>query len=275
MWGLGAALVPTGLWSTFFEKTWLEVVRHRVALPGSPRLRIVQISDLHWNSGTVSEAFLSRVVRAAMAEHPDAVVITGDLIQVHTEAGEMDPLMRVLSTLTAPRGVFAVSGNHDCAADLRGLVNRLRTETEVQWLDEWSVDLGGVHLVGISDWQIGTPDPARALAGIPADRPRIVLQHNPDMAEELPPGWRIDLQLAGHMHGGQVALLRDVPGVLPSRYGAKYMSGLVRGPSHPVYVNRGIGGTIWPGSRLLARPEVTVLDLVEPNEADPGFNLSR
>jgi predicted MPP superfamily phosphohydrolase len=113
--------------------------------------------------------------------------------------------------------------------------------------------------------------------------PRIVLSHNPDSAKRLQQ-WRVDLQLSGHSHGGQIV----VPGIgnlaqhLSTLY--KFMPKPIRrffpfmavchrtvqhwewaqglhiiNQNHRLYVNRGLG-TYLPG-RLFCPPEVTVITL--------------
>ena len=70
----------------------------------------------------------------------------------------------------------------------------------------------------------------------------------------------MDLVLSGHTHGGQVVLPLFGAPFTASRYGQKYVHGLVRGPSARVYVSRGVG-TIGPPIRFGAPPEVTLLTL--------------
>ena len=73
----------------------------------------------------------------------------------------------------------------------------------------------------------------------------------------------MDLYLAGHTHGGQLAL--PFYGALwtTSAYGQRFERGLSRVEETWVYVNRGIGMTAFlPPVRFLARPEITVIELV-------------
>ena len=92
------------------------------------------------------------------------------------------------------------------------------------------------------------------------DMVNILLSHNPnsfDRAAEL----CIDLTLAGHSHGGQLALSfinRGLALVYPE---TPYVSGWYEKPGGQLYVNRGIG-TTGPPIRLGTRPEITVLELV-------------
>jgi hypothetical protein len=90
----------------------------------------------------------------------------------------------------------------------------------------------------------------------------ILLSHEPngfvfDRAADL----GIDLILAGHSHGGQLALEFVHRGLNLSHMFYRYTSGWYEQRSTKLYVNRGIGTTGFP-IRLGARPEITVLELV-------------
>ena len=84
--------------------------------------------------------------------------------------------------------------------------------------------------------------------------------HEPDYADEAPPGFA--LQLSGHSHGGQIRI-PGLPAFHCPKYGRHYPEGLRQGPHHPVYTTRGVG-TIGPPIRLFCPPEVTVLTLRSP-----------
>ena len=70
----------------------------------------------------------------------------------------------------------------------------------------------------------------------------------------------VGLMLSGHTHGGQVVVPFYGAPRVPSRYGQKYLQGLVRGPSCDIFVSRGVG-TVTPPVRLFCRPEVVLLTL--------------
>ena len=89
----------------------------------------------------------------------------------------------------------------------------------------------------------------------------ILLAHEPSMsmfdrAAEL----RIDLMLAGHTHGGQLALEVVRRELNLSRLIYRYTNGWYQNRGTMLYVNRGIGTTGFP-IRLGARPEITLLEL--------------
>ena len=65
-------------------------------------------------------------------------------------------------------------------------------------------------VIGLADKWSREFVPGKVLGQVPASIPRLVLVHNPDAAAILA-RWRVDLQLSGHTHGGQIVL----PGVGP------------------------------------------------------------
>ena len=87
----------------------------------------------------------------------------------------------------------------------------------------------------------------------------ILLSHNPntfDRASEL----GIDLSLAGHTHGGQVALEYVSPDLSPARLITHYVRGWFQKGKSQLYVNRGIG-TIFSPVRFGSPPEITLYEL--------------
>src|SRR5262249_34461727 len=71
---------------------------------------IVQLTDIHigW---TLGAEFAERVVAITNALAPDAIVLTGDLVDGHVR--ELAPHVAPLAQLRARDGVYAVTGNHE------------------------------------------------------------------------------------------------------------------------------------------------------------------
>jgi predicted MPP superfamily phosphohydrolase len=65
---------------------------------------------------------------------------------------------------------------------------------------------------------------------------------------------------SGHTHGGQVSLPIFGPPVTLSRYGRKYIGGVVEGPACRVVMSRGIGMSILP-VRIGVPPELVEVRL--------------
>ena len=240
-----------------------EVVRVTVPLAALPDefdgLRVALISDLHVGPSRGGE-FTARVVETVNAERPDLVAIAGDLVDgtVEKVAGDLQPLER----LSAPLGVYGVSGNHEFYADDGG-----------RWLDVWDrlgirtlrnehavVERGGasIDIIGIHDYSSPKPyepDLSRALDGLDRERFGLLLAHEPRQAFEAS-DMGVDLQLSGHTHGGQMWPIRYlVPLQQPS------VEGLDRVGETTLYTTRGAGA--WgPPTRVGAAPEITILELV-------------
>jgi predicted MPP superfamily phosphohydrolase len=93
----------------------------------------------------------------------------------------------------------------------------------------------------------------------------VLLSHQPNTwrrAQEL----GVELQLSGHTHGGQLALLWLHRSLSLARIITPFVAGLYRAGRSYLYVNRG-AGTVMPMVRIGARPEVTELTLVSADES--------
>ncbi|HEX5504856.1 MAG TPA: metallophosphoesterase [Thermomicrobiales bacterium] len=234
-----------------------------VALPDLPEglagLRVGFLTDPHHDLGRPL-ALLERGVALLNEAAPDVIALGGDYV-VKRAAG-FDACTAVLGRLRAPLGVYAILGNHDywaggnliaeklAAAGLTVLRNRARRLLAPGGAPFW--------VAGLDDACRLRADLTIALAGVPRDEFRLLLAHEPEVADRVG-GHRVDLQLSGHSHGGQVVLPFVGPPLLP-RLGRRYIRGLARTPTHTVYTSRGLGG-VPPYIRLNCPPEVTVLTL--------------
>jgi len=247
----------------FVEPARLQVTRHDIVLPRLPAefdgLRIVQLSDLHCGPSFIDVAQIRRSVEQANAFQPDLILLTGDYVNV---PGSIRECTRLLSGLHARDGVFAVLGNHDYWTNPAAVTEALQAaEINVLNNDAAPVRRGAKRLwiAGLDDAWEGRPDLSRALQPIPAGEPTILLVHEPDTATVVAQT-PVDLQLSGHVHGGQV----HVPGigiVVKPYMGNRYTMGLYRIGNLQLYVSRGIGVT-YPGIiRLNCRPEVALFTL--------------
>lgn len=242
---------------------WLTLEQIPVALPQRPpqlpTLTIGQLSDLHVGAA-IAPYLVEEAVALLNAQWPDLVVITGDFVT----AGPLylKPAARSLAALTAPLGVYAVLGNHDywCGArHLRQLLEARGIRVLVNEAERIAHASGDFWLIGLDDVLCGKPDLDKALAGVPENSLRILLAHEPDVADTAA-RYGIALQLSGHSHGGQIRHPGG-PLVLP-KLGRRYPRGLQQVPGSEtfVYTNRGIG-TAGPPLRLNSPPQVTVLKL--------------
>ncbi|NET43182.1 metallophosphoesterase [Okeania sp. SIO2B3] len=245
--------------------------------------KLVHLTDFHYDGLRLSEWLLSEAIAITNEVEPDLILLTGDFIT--DEPAPIYDLVLRLKYLESRAGVYAVLGNHDEEyPGARDKVIDAFTRIDIPiLLNQVVYPLGsGLALVGLEDYWSSNFKPTTVMESIDEEVPRIVLSHNPDTAKVLQK-WRIDLQLSGHTHGGQIRL--PFIGPLPQyrepvrRLIPKFLrpfvpfmdkchriveywewsQGLHQIGNNYLYVNRGLG-TYFPG-RLFCPPEVTVITL--------------
>ncbi len=231
---------------------------------GAPPLTVGFLADMHCDGGHALWR-TRRAVDLLLAQNPDVVFLGGDYI-THAPGRWAGPAAEVLAALAVvPGGVFCVLGNHDWTnyrwyATGAEEVARALSAVGFTVLRNGAAPLPtapGAWVIGLDDVYARQQDVTQALQGVPADACKLLLVHEPDYADQSPPGFA--LQFSGHSHGGQIR----VPGLPPlhvPEYATHYPEGLRQGPHHPVYTTRGVG-TTGPPVRLFCPPEVTVLRL--------------
>jgi predicted MPP superfamily phosphohydrolase len=256
-----------------YERQDVEVVRQRVRLARLPKsfegFRIAQLSDIHIGPFTTA-GYIRRCVAITNGLKPDLIVLTGDYIA--WDPGAAREVVRELAGLRAAQGVFGCLGNHESVSNTEDYFTSLFAEQGIHILRQQRapIQLAGetVNLMGIDDTRGETEaewrqDLYRRLHKglVMPGTVNILLAHEPsvtvlDRAAEL----GIDLVLAGHTHGGQLALEAVHREFNASRLMYRYTRGWYENQGAKLYVNRGIG-TTGPPIRLGARPEITVLEL--------------
>lgn len=243
------------LYALFIEADWLEVTRVSISTqkwPAGKVLRLAHLSDLHVERQTRAMSHLAEVLRD---EQVDLIVFTGDSLN----KAEAAPLFRsTLGGLPARLGRVAVRGNHDTAfwgkIDLfgGGVAQELMSDAPLLFED------GTLAVCGA---------PFRALDGVegclshtPPGAYVMFVYHSPDLVEAVQPA--PDLFLAGHTHGGQVAMPFYGALITMSNFDKRYESGRYQVGKTTLYVNRGIGfEPHMPPVRFFARPELTIIEL--------------
>jgi hypothetical protein len=257
-----------------YERTEIETTHQRLKLSRLPRsfdgFRIAQLSDIHIGPYMPAEDIRKYVAMVNQLK-PDLVVLTGDFVT--WEASPQGAVVEALSGLKAPFGVFGCLGNHERWAGVERSITQLFAQRGARILrhENVAIESAGerLNLLGV-DYQtrsrFGPPRNdvvSRYLEGVEAlllpDTVNILLSHNPntfDRAAEL----GIDLSLAGHTHGGQVALEYISRDLCPARLITPYVRGWFRKTGSHLYVNRGIG-TIFSPVRFGSPPEITLYEL--------------
>jgi predicted MPP superfamily phosphohydrolase len=214
-------------------------------------LTILHLSDLHF-CGTPDRTFYRYVLEYSLKDGPpDLVALTGDVVDSKMHHRWVLPL---LGRVRGKEGQYAILGNHDHYRDVTMIRRRLRRAGFRVLVNSWEPHtLRGEPLVIVGHegpWQRGEPD----LSGAPEGLFRLCLSHSPDSI-----AWarknRIDLMLAGHVHGGQIRFPLIGSTFCPSRYSRRYDCGTFFEAPTVMHVSRGLAGQ--HPLRVLCRPEVT------------------
>jgi predicted MPP superfamily phosphohydrolase len=260
--GVGTLAGIIGLGGMANALRGFDVRRVRIPLAKLPKhasgYTIVQMSDVHVGP-TIGRGFVEAIVRETNALEPDMVVITGDLVDGTVE--QLRELVAPLRELQAKDGVFFVTGNHEYYSGADEWIAHLGT-LGIRVLRNERVDVrGAFDLAGVDDASAGRmlphhgQDIRRAVAGRDTSRPLVLLAHQPKaIAAALPAG--VDLQLSGHVHGGQM-----VPFNWLARLDQPLIAGLHLVEKTWVYVSTGTG--YWgPPMRVGPGAELTHFELV-------------
>jgi predicted MPP superfamily phosphohydrolase len=230
-------------------------------------LRIIQTSDLHIGNGMQGRR-LERLVARINALDPDLVALTGDLFDFDPSVLEQGA--RVLAGLRARYGVFNDTATTEIYTGTEKVVAALRDHAPGLRLlrKEWvRVPVSApLYLAGVDDpgrgWvlrDVDLPDLQALAEKMPTDGPSVLLVHRP---EAFPQAARLgfSLVLAGHTHGGQLAL-PSVGGRLNlARLVTRYHRGLFSENGSVLYVNRG-AGVAGPALRINCPRELTTIEL--------------
>jgi predicted MPP superfamily phosphohydrolase len=232
-------------------------------------LRVAVLADLHVGSPWNGVDNLERVIERTNAAGADLILLAGDYVITTVIGGTFVPpetTADALRALHAPLGVYAVLGNHDCWLD----APRMRTAFERAGIPVLSdaareVDPSrGLWLAGIGDFWVERHDVRAALADVPHDAVVLAFTHNPDVFPQVP--HRVALTIAGHTHGGQVALPFVGRPIVPSAYGERYAIGHVVERDRHLFVSPGIGTSVVP-VRFRVPPEISLLTLQSADDA--------
>lgn len=239
-----------------------DVRRVEVAIRNLPPeldgFRMVQLTDLHLQR-LMNAEWAAQVVTRTNALSPDLVVITGDLIDGKVDARRAD--IQPLADLKARHGVITSLGNHEYyfgAPEWTAEFQRLGMRVLVNEHAVIGEPGKALYVAAVTDMVAtrfgldNAPDLSRAMSGVPAGAPVVLLSHRPvDMLRNAAAG--VGLQLSGHTHGGMIRgfdliVKQANGGVVSGRYD---MGGMT------LYVSNGTG--LWNGFpvRLGVPSEIT------------------
>jgi predicted MPP superfamily phosphohydrolase len=219
------------------------------------KLRAVFISDTHAGGGA-RERELDEIVARTNAAKPDIVLLGGDIIDEGTPEYLKRYVARSFSGFESVYGTYYIIGNHD---DYRGdtaSVISLFEGAGIHCLLDKTVRIDdSFYLIGRDDKPQRKRPFAELVAEVTEDLPVIVLDHRPHTRETRRSG-RVDLQLSGHTHDGQIFPFHilDPLGLFTLNYGRYEKDGM------QVIVSSGAGEYAVP-VRFGSPAEIPVIDI--------------
>lgn len=230
---------------------------------GTKPIRVAFLSDFHTARLGDTPGRLRRTASRVSNLHPDLILLGGDYL-ADSGVGGYAPREAIapIAGLSAPLGVFAVLGNHDYAYEHPGVVTRWLSRGGARVLDNDAVRAGPLVIIGVGDAYshhdrvAAALSAARRLGGVP-----LIFTHSPDIVPGLPAA--VQLVLAGHTHCGQIILPLIGAVETRSRYGSRYLCGIVREGRRIAVISSGLGVSRVP-FRLGTAPDFWLITIVPP-----------
>lgn len=229
-------------------------------------LKIAAASDIHLGA-VISNGRLERFVRMMNEQNPDIILLAGDVFDEDLGPVIQNDMGKLLSKLSAPLGVYAVTGNHEYIGGVEPAIKYLEEHSVKVLRDSAMVTSGNINVIGRDDRQskimggVTRKSLDALVLGIDKSRFTILLDHQPyNLNEAIENG--IDLQISGHTHHGQM---------FPLNFITKAIFEVSRGHKQientHFYVSTGFG-TWGPPIRIGNRPEIVVFDILSDKNQD-------
>ena len=289
-WGiaLGAGIIVLFGWGATLGRTTFHITEEEFLserLPaGFDGLRIVHVTDLHIGTLVHPEAELSRLVAKINALRPDLVIATGDLVTIRYT--ELNPARQaILSRISAPMGIYSITGNHDVGAYIRDTVALPRDTNTLRLIAR--EEAMGWHVLDNTTTYLKRNGDSISLSGASYDVAQRKQRHDRDLpalhldevyrgvdsalynitAVHVPQWWDAitargygDLTLAGHVHAMQCKINLFGWHISPARLLYTRWSGRYDQGAKSLYISDGTGYVGYP-VRLGAYPEITLITL--------------
>lgn len=221
-------------------------------------VRLAMLTDLHADRHKAAP-FFQKIVERTNALQADAVVITGDFEDGYLS--ELAPSLQPLRHLRSRWGTYAVDGNHDYLYEHEEW-QRYLSGLGIRFLNNEHVIPGPIVLAGVTDpaaerAHSSQPNIPQAIAAAPAEKPIILLCHQPKLAEQAAKNG-VALQLSGHTHGGHAPGVRQII----AHFNNGLAQGLHRINNMQLYISNGT--SLWSGFplRLFTPAEITHIRLL-------------
>ncbi len=227
-------------------------------------LRIALATDLHLGN-YIDTSDLERIISKINAQNPDVVILGGDVIDREIMPLEDQKMYELFKTIRAPKGVYAVLGNHERYG--KQSIDRIKefyAKSDIHLLIDSVATLSDVVIVGRDDI---SRDQKRADilhlikdTNISKDLPLVVVSHKPLSFGQVEDFGKADnsikLYLSGHTHYGQIYPFSKIVEKQYPHYYGHFIDDNIN------FITSS-GASLWgPKVRLGTKSEIVVIDLV-------------
>lgn len=235
-------------------------------------LKIVHFSDLHYNRA-ISLNKVKSIVNEINDINPDIVVFTGDLIDRDAiiSDNDYDELANVLGNIKSKYGKYAVIGNHDYEKDKDGVI-KVFHKADFKYLDNsyeiiYNKENEKIFIGGLGNVTHNQEDISKMMEYFNGEGNKIdykiILVHEPDIADNIVKDYKVNLILAGHSHNGQVRL-PIIGAIYKPPYAKNYYDNYYNLDGTNLYISSGIGvSTI--NYRLFNHPSINFYRINKDN----------
>jgi len=256
--------IGAGYWNAWEPKIRTVHMKLEKKLGERDPLRVAVISDIHLGT-IVGEKKLRKIVGLVQSLKADLILLPGDILDEDPHRILGNQVRGILRELTAPLGVYAVTGNHEYLAGVERACSYLE-ETGIRVLRDEAVKVGeSLYIVGREDRSSSLftgrkrASLRELLANIPQGCPVLVMDHQPVNLDEAKENG-VDIQVSGHTHHGQLFPLNYITQLV---YEVSW--GYIKKGGTHIYVSCGVG-TWGPPVRLGSTPEIVELVLTSKRE---------
>ena len=215
---------------------------------------IVGISDVHLGHGTGSKR-LHKFVDIINKQHPDAVIIAGDLIDNSVHPLYNREINNELARINAPMGIYMAPGNHEYISGITECADIIKSTPVNMLIDATATLPNGIQIICRDDASNRSRQSIETLlSAVDTSRATILIDHQPqEIAKKDSAG--IDIQFCGHTHRGQIW-----PGNIVTALLFEQASGYRKWEHSHVYVSSGI--SLWgPPLRIGTNNEIVVFNI--------------
>ena len=228
--------------------------------------RILNLTDIHLGQW-INPEYLDELVDYVNTLNIDLITLTGDYFSYVIDE-YLDSLQNSFKKLKAPDGKFGILGNHDhwmSASKIREIFKASDIVDLSNDVYTFEKDGEFLNLAGVDSCTVCADNLDEVLVKLKENTPSILLAHEPDFAKESSQTNKIDLQISGHSHGGQLIIPKFETTPFRGPNSTKYPVGLYKVGNMVQYTSKGLGTNSFR-IRINCKPEITIITLKTKNK---------